>query len=106
MTTYVYRNGELVDKNLAAPREIKGQASYVISDEMAETRHMADNRMYTSKAKFRQTTRAHGCCEIGNEMNTLLKPRNPVVLDRGRRRDAIKQAIYEIRNGRSARFDR
>jgi hypothetical protein len=99
MTTFVYRNGELVDKNLASPREVKGQASYVISDEMAETRHMADNRMYTSKAKFRQTTRAHGCVEVGNENLTMLKPRKPIELDRGKRREAIAKSIYQLRNG-------
>lgn len=99
MPTFVYRNGQLVDKNLAGPRNEKlGKASYVISDEMGETRHMADGKYYTSKAKFREATRAAGCIEVGNEAATLLKPRKKVELDRGARREAIQRAIYEIRN--------
>lgn len=97
MTTYVFRDGKLVDKSTAAPRE-GNSAAYVITDEMAPTKHMADGKEYTSKAKFRQATRAHGCVEVGNETSTLLKPRAPVVLDRRQRRDAIRQAIYQLRN--------
>jgi len=99
MTTYVYRNGKLVDKNMAGPRNEKlGKASFVISDEMPETRHMADGKHYTSKAKFRQATRDAGCIEIGSETATLLKPRKPIILDQGQRRDAIRRAIYELKN--------
>lgn len=101
MPTFVYRDGKLVDKRTAPPKGgIRGdKASFVISDEMPETRHMADGKTYTSKAKFREVTRAFGCVEVGNETSTLLKPRAPVVLDRGQRREAIQQAIHQIRNG-------
>lgn len=99
MTTFVYRNGKLVDKRRAPP---KGYSSAkllgVISDEMPETRHMADGRMYTSKSKFRQATRAAGCIEVGSETATLLKPRVPVTLDRGQRRDEIRKTIYQLKN--------
>jgi hypothetical protein len=99
MATFVYRNGKLVDKNKAGPRNAKlGSASFVISDEMAETRHMADGKMYTSKAKFRQATRAAGCVEVGNETSTLMKPREQIRLDPGKRRDDIRKTIYDIRN--------
>ena len=99
MTTYVYRNGELVDKRVAPPLESKhGRAAYVISDEMAPLRHMADGKTYTSKVKFRQATRAAGCVEVGTETSTLLKPRQRVTLDTGKRRDDICKAIYELRN--------
>lgn len=72
---------------------------YVISDEMPATRHMADGKHYTSKAKFREATRAAGCIEMGNELPTLLKPRKRIPLDRQKRRDDIKRAIYNLRNG-------
>lgn len=98
MPTYVMRNGELIDKRLAAPKE--GCGIYVISDEMPETRHMADGKTYTSKAKFRQATRAHGCVEVGNDTSTLLKPRQRIELDRGARREAIQRTIYEMKNRR------
>lgn len=99
MTTFVYRKGKLVDKNRAGPKNEKlGNASFVISDEMPETRHMADGKHYTSKAKFRQATRAAGCVEVGTETSTLLKPRQKIELDRGQRRDDIRKAFYEARN--------
>src|ERR1700722_15980953 len=99
MTTFVYRNGKLVDKNLAGPRNEKlGTAAFVISDTMDPTRHMADGKMYDSKVKFRQATRAAGCIEVGSETATLLKPRPQVQLDSGKRRADISRAIYELRN--------
>lgn len=98
MPTYVYRNGQLVDKREAEPLVTKGQASYVISDEMAPTRHMADCKTYTSKAKFREVTRAHGCIEVGNDTAPLTKPRQRVELDRGLRREHIQRAIYDLKN--------
>jgi hypothetical protein len=99
MTTYVMRDGKLVECDLAGP-PAGGTSPYVISDEMAPTRHMADLGMYTSKAKFRAATRAHGCVEVGNETATLLKPRKSAQLDRGQRRDAIRQAIHQLKEGR------
>ncbi len=97
MTTYVLRKGRMVLKHLAEPLHASSAAAYVISDEMPETRHMADNRHYTSKAKFRQTTRAHGCIEVGNETATMLKPRQPVRLSREQRARSIRQAIEQLR---------
>lgn len=99
MTTFVHRNGQLVDKRYAPPKDVKhGSAAFVISDEMAETRHMADGKHYTSKVKFRQATRAAGCVEVGTETSTLLKPRKPIQLDGAQRREAIHKAIYQLRN--------
>ncbi len=77
----------------------KTGAIYVIRDEMDPLRHMADNKMYTSKAKFRAATRAAGCQEYGNEVATLLKPRKRVELSREQRRNDIRRAIWEVRNG-------
>ena len=106
MPRYLYRpdhpycdeNG-MIEAELAGPKYTSNQATYVIGDEMPPTRHMADSQFYTSKSKFRETTRAHGCIEIGSETNYMLKPRKPVSLDRGKRREDIKKAIYNIRNG-------
>lgn len=72
-------------------------APYVISDTMNPVKHMGTGRMIDSKAKFRADTRASGCVEIGNES---IKPRQSIPLDRGQRREAIKRAVYELRNGR------
>lgn len=68
---------------------------YIIRDEMEPTRHMADNQLYTSKAKFREATRAAGCVEVGNDP-AIMKSRRPVILDRRARREAIRQAIRQL----------
>lgn len=66
--TYVMRNGKLVPKRLAAPRQApSGKRVHVISDEMPPTKHMATGRIHTSKARFRADTRASGCVEVGND---------------------------------------
>ena len=99
MTTYVYRNGELVEKSQAAPLEYKNDAVQVISDTMDPLRHMADGRYYDSKAKFRQATKDNGCIEVGSDPS-IFKPRKPTQLSRSKRVDDIKRAIYELRNRR------
>lgn len=98
MTTYVMRKGKLVPKHLAEPLHTASSAPSVISDTMDATRHMATNKHYTSKSEFRKATKAAGCIEYGNETATLLKPRTPVKLDPGKRREDIKRAIYDLRN--------
>jgi len=99
MTIFVYRNGVLVNKNKAGPKNEKlGKASYVISDIMPSTKHMANGQFYESKSAFRAATKADGCLEVGNETSTLLKPRQKVELDRGARRESIQRAVYELRN--------
>jgi hypothetical protein len=98
MATYVWRNGKCVDKRYAAPKHAAADAPFVISDTMAPTQHMVDGKLYESKKSFRAATKAAGCVEYGNETSTLLKPRKPISLDRGQRREQIRQALYEARN--------
>lgn len=78
-------------------RHFKSSAPFVISDTMDPTKHMGTGEVLDSKAKFRQATKASGCIEIGTE---AIKPRTPIQLDRGQRREAIRKTIYEMRNGR------
>ena len=105
MSIVVYKPGHpLANENGMVERHLvgydKNDAPFVISDTMDATRHMCDNKLYTSKSQFRATTRAHGCLEVGNESTTMLKPRKPVPLDRAKRAEDIKRSIYELRNGR------
>jgi hypothetical protein len=95
MPTYVMRNGNLVEKTA----ENANDAPYVITDEMGPLRHMADGKYYTSKHKFRAATKAAGCVEIGNE--EVVKRRKPVLLDRRQRREDIRRAIHDLRDGRA-----
>ncbi len=96
MTTYVYRDGELVEKDLASPLDGHGRAFYYLSDTMPETVHMATGRVFTSKHKFRAETKAAGCVEVGDHQ---FKPRQPIKLDKRERVESIKKAIYDVRNG-------
>lgn len=66
MTTYVYRDGRLVDKATAMPRV--GSSPFVISDTMSAMRHPVTGKLMDSKSQFRQVTRAAGCVEVGNEV--------------------------------------
>ena len=68
-------------------RSILG-APMIIGDEMPAIQHMADGKTYTSKRKFRNVTRAHGCVEVGNDpamFRTKPKPRSD--------RQAVKAAV-------------
>lgn len=74
---------------------------HVITDTMEPTRHMADGKLYTSKHKFRAATKAHGCIEVGNDAAAQPRARKYIAPDRRQRREDIKRAIYELRNGRN-----
>jgi hypothetical protein len=91
------RSNELgmLDIALAGPKE-GSPAPNVIRDEMDATRHMADGRYYTSKAKFRGATKDAGCIEVGNEIKTVTQPRKPAVMSREARREAIRTAIRQL----------
>jgi hypothetical protein len=95
MTTYVYRNGNLIDKSQAYD-EPKLWKTSVISDSMAPTKHHGTGRIHDSKAKFRADTKAIGGVEIGNEP---IRPRQRIPLDRGQRREALRKSIYMLKNG-------
>lgn len=64
MTTYVLRDGELVLKHEAAPRN---HGPRVITDTMPAMVHPCNGKRYDSKSAFRAETRARGLVEVGNE---------------------------------------
>jgi hypothetical protein len=68
----------------------------VISDTMQPLKHHGTGRVIDSKAKFRAETRAIGAVEIGNEP---IRSRAPVRLDKRQRREDIRKAVYDLRNG-------
>ena len=88
----------MVTADLAGPLYSVSSAPGVIRDEMPATKHMADGQYYTSKSKFRATTKAHGCVEVGNETSSVLRPRAPVRLDQARRVADIKRTIDQLRS--------
>lgn len=91
LNAWRYLSGETITSN---------KAPGYISDIMEPTVHMVNMKTYDSKSEFRKATKEAGCIEIGNEVQTMLKPRKPREMDKGRRREDIKRALYEVRNGR------
>lgn len=75
------------------------------SDTLEPTWHPADGKYYSSKKNFRDVTKAHGCIEIGNETKTLTKSRSYKKPSRKQRREDIKRAIWEVKNGQNTYKD-
>jgi hypothetical protein len=65
--TYVIRNGELVEKHLAAPLHAAAEAPRVIRDGMEPTFNHATGLTYDSKRAFARDTRRAGCVIVGDE---------------------------------------
>jgi hypothetical protein len=99
-TTYVYRNGKMVEKQEALFLDaVKGQAPGYISDNMDALWHPADNSFTDSKSQFRRLTKKHGCVEVGNDISTK-QTKTWIKPDKRQRVEDIKRAIYELKNGR------
>jgi len=93
--TYVMRNGELVEKHLAAPLHASGEAPMIRTDGMDAVRSMADGKMYDSRSRYYESVKRAGCEIIGNERAPFEKrPQfspSPVGPD-------IKRAIEQLRS--------
>lgn len=99
--TWVYRGGKVVEKG--GPEDVRPVLArsglpmpMLISDSMPECEHV-DGKFYTSKAAYRQVTRAHGLTEVGSER---IKPRKrPPVSDKAIS-DAVDKAVADYSKGR------
>lgn len=99
MTTYVIRDGKLVDRDEAEPLHPSGPATYFQQDTMDALFHPATGEMVDSKSKFRKITRANGCIEVGDQKDYGQRRTFVPKLDRRQRIDDIKRTIYNLRNG-------
>lgn len=72
---YIRHNGEWVpaDRFVRAPSVFP----MIIRDTMDPLVNMADGKLYDSKSRFRETTRAHGLIEIGNEQQATQRAKLP-----------------------------
>lgn len=100
MVTFVMRKGRngkfrAVRKERAEPLP----GAFVISDEMAPLRHMANGKMYDSKSRFRAATIAAGCREVGNDTAHMFKPRQVKEFGRGYRREVVREQIRRQLHG-------
>lgn len=93
MTVFVYRNGELVDRDTAPPRH-QGPVRGVISDDMPAMRHPITQKPMDSKSQFRAVTRAYGCVEVGNDVQR--DTRRIDGFDSNTRKQDIARAIAQL----------
>lgn len=91
MTTYVLRDGKLIEKSKAPPRT---GGAFVISDTMQAMRHPVTGKLMDSKSQFRAITRAAGCVEVGNE--TMRDRRRLEGFDSNTRKADIARAIQQL----------
>jgi len=93
-------DGRSVFRKVEEPKRARSHlpAPAVNTDTMEPTQHMADGKFYTSKAKFREVTRAHGCVEVGNDP-ARLRPKPKPRPDKQAIRQSIKKAIERHASG-------
>lgn len=91
MTTYVLRDGKLIEKSKAPPRN---SGPHVISDYLPGLRHPITGQQMDSKSSFRAITKMHGCVEVGNE--TQRDTRRIEGFDSQSRKADIARAITEL----------
>jgi hypothetical protein len=76
-----------------------------ISDAMPPTRHPCNEKMYESKKRFRDETKARGCVEVGNNVEGFKRKQYIQPSNRKDRRDAIKRSIDDLKNNRLPKDD-
>lgn len=68
---YLYRNGEWIEAEKAAPLH----HAYLISDALPDVRHPSNGKIYSSKSRYYADTRAMGKEIMGNDMGPIDKSR-------------------------------
>lgn len=69
-TTYVYRNGEMIDKRFAPPpvyARSSLKAPYIRTDGMDATWNPATGETYDSKSAYERAVKDAGCVIVGND---------------------------------------
>ena len=102
--TFVYRDGELVPKHLAAPLIPRRAASslsapHLISDTTDAFRSMADGRLYDSKSSYRAELKRQGLREIGNDVAGHLKDVEATAPKKPKAHADVIKAYQKVREG-------
>ncbi len=93
-----YWNGQIIPSEEYHARKMAGVAAsklpfpMVISDQI-EIQNQVDGKIYTSKAALRQSYRANGYVEVGNEE---LKVKRTVKPDRKAIKDSVRRAAARV----------
>jgi len=84
--TYIYVNGELVEKG---SKEHYDSLGPMVIPDIAPYKSMINGSMITSRSVHRDHLREHGCIEVGNEkMETKYTP-----ISNESRRDVLRQQL-------------
>lgn len=95
MTTYVFRNGRLVEKGSAL-----GPVRLQVVGDIAPYQSMIDGSMIAGRAQHRSHLRDHGCIEIGNEkMESKLPPADP-----RQRRQMLREQLADMTDRQADRI--
>jgi hypothetical protein len=89
------------EKEYVTPARSSLPAPFIASDNLGmEVKHLASGRMSDSKSEHRRLNKQLGLVELGNERTAHLNQPKPAKLDKRQRKNDIRKAISEIRNGR------
>lgn len=89
---WIWRNGELIPKHLAEPVKRKGSLN-VIKDIEPYQNIAIDGKVIGGRRQHRDMLRAHGCVEVGNEVQRPAERPNRVD---PRLVDTIKRAMGKL----------
>lgn len=101
---FVYRDGELVPKHLAAPLVPRAarsafSAPSVRSDTTDAFRSMADGKLYDSKSNYRAELKRQGMREIGNDIDAHLKDVEATAPQKPKAKADVIKAYQKVRAG-------
>jgi len=86
--TYIYVNGELVEKG---SDELYNSLGPMVMPDIQPYKSMIDGSMITSRSVHRDHLRQHNCIEIGNEK---MESKPPPVIDT--RREVMRQQLANM----------
>lgn len=89
--TWIFRNGRMVKCNPLA--RVGSTGVMIIGDSLPDLVHPASGKRYSSKARFRDETRARGLVEFGTERQERRVREMPTA------KAAVKEAIERLRAG-------
>jgi len=109
--SWVYRpNHPLANDNGMVERHLVDEAPraasslprpYVVSDNLGGgVKHLATGQILDSKSAHRKLNKELGLVELGNEKKAHLSQPAPAKLDKRERKNAIRKAIKELKEGR------
>lgn len=99
MTTYVLRDGKLIERHLAPPLVFGARSDLptpmIIRDGLDDVVNPIDGKPYSSKSAYYRTVRQAGCEIAGNDP-AIMKPSAP---ERLKVRPSVEAAYRRVANG-------